>query len=317
MNVLVTGAAGYIGKLLVKKLNENHNIKKIIAIDIKKNQELTDKSDKIVFIQKDIRDPDLCNIIQENRVKVVIHLASIVNPPRNMTRHEQYLIDVKGTENVLLCSVKNMVPRFIITSSGAAYGYYPDNPIPLKETDPIRGNKEFAYSYHKRIIEKKLEYYREKYPFTKQFMFRISTILGENTSNQITKLFENKFIIGIKGSLSPFCFVWDEDVVDCLQQAIFCEDSKAGIYNLTGDGYLTIEEIARLLNKKVIYFPEKILKLFLKIFYFLRLSQYSSEQVLFLQYRPVLDNTKLKKEFGYIPKKTSKETFEYFIKKYN
>ncbi|GIX42006.1 MAG: dTDP-4-dehydrorhamnose 3,5-epimerase [Leptospiraceae bacterium] len=310
MKVLITGASGYIGSLLIKKLEQNPYIEKIIAIDIKKN---IDESFKIKFYLKDIRDSDICNIIKLHQINVVVHLASIVNPPRNMSREEQYSIDVKGTENILECAGKNMIQKFIITSSGAAYGYYSDNPIPLKETDPIRGNKEFPYSYHKRIIEKKLEYYKNKYPLMKQYVFRVSTILGKNTSNQITNLFQKKFLIGIKGSDSPFCFIWDQDVVDCIEDAIFADPSKADVYNLTGDGFLTIDEIGRLLNKKVIYFPEKILKLLLKILYFFKLSPYSSEQVLFLQYRPVLDNTKLKEIFGYIPKKTSRETFYYFI----
>ncbi len=310
MRVLVTGASGYIGSQLIEKLKLNPLIEKIIAIDLKKNIK---ENEKVEFFYKDVRDPEICTIIRIYQINVVVHLASIVNPPKGMSREEQFSIDVKGTENILECAGKNMVQKFIITSSGAAYGYYPDNPIPIKESHPIRGNKEFSYSYHKRLIEKKLEQYRKKYPLMKQYVFRVSTILGQNTSNQITKLFENKFIIGIKGSDSPFSFVWDQDVVNCLEQAIFSSREKAGIYNLAGDGYLTIQEIAKKLNKKVIYFPEKLLRILLKILYKFNLSPYSSEQVLFLKYRPVLDNTKLKQEFGFIPQKTSEQTFDFFV----
>jgi UDP-glucose 4-epimerase len=310
MRVLVTGASGYIGSLLIEKLQQNPFIEKIIAVDVKKNIK---DNEKVEFFYKDIRDPEICTLIRIYQINVVIHLASIVNPPKGMSKEEQFSIDVKGTENILECAGKNMVQKFIITSSGAAYGYYPDNPIPIKESHPIRGNQEFAYSYHKRLIEKKLEQYRKKYPLMKQYVFRVSTILGKNTSNQITKLFENKFIIGIKGSDSPFSFVWDQDVISCLEQAIFSSSEKAGIYNLAGDGYLTIQEIATKLKKRVIYFPEKLLKILLKILYKFNLSPYSSEQVLFLKYRPVLDNTKLKQVFGYIPQKTSEETFDFFV----
>jgi len=310
MRVLVTGASGYIGSQLIEKLQQNPLIEKIIAIDIKKNIK---ENEKVEFFYKDVRDTEICTIIRIYQINVVIHLASIVNTPKGMSKEEQFAIDVKGTENILECAGKNMVQKFIVTSSGAAYGYYPDNPIPIKESYPIRGNKEFLYSYHKRLIEKKLEQYKKKYPLMKQYVFRVSTILGKNTSNQITKLFENKFIIGIKGSESPFSFVWDQDVVNCLEQAIFSSKEKAGIYNLAGDGYLTIQEIAKKLNKKVIYFPENLLKILLKFLYKFNLSPYSSEQVLFLKYRPVLDNTKLKQEFEYIPQKTSEQTFDFFV----
>ena len=42
----------------------------------------------------------------------------------------------------------------------------------------------------------------------------------------------------------------------------------------------------------------------------LRLSPYGPEQTMFLQYRPVLDNTRLKTVFGYTPSRTSREAFD-------
>lgn len=311
MNILVTGASGYIGSLLIQQLEKNQQISTIVAVDIKKGQEFTKKTK---FYLMDIRDKQIWNVIKDHKIDAVVHLASIVNPPENLTREEQYEIDVKATIQIFKFSAISMVKRFIITSSGAAYGYYPDNPIPLKENHPLRGNIEFAYSYHKKIIEKNLALLSKQYPHTKQFIFRVSTILGEKTSNQITSLFKKKFLIGIKGSSSPFCFVWDKDVVNCLEKSLFCEIKKADIYNLSGDGFLTIQEIAEILNKKIIFFSPELLRFSLKILNKLKLSQYSSEQVLFLQYRPVLDNTKLKRKFGYIPKKTSKEVFLDFAK---
>ncbi|MFN3604281.1 MAG: NAD-dependent epimerase/dehydratase family protein [Leptonema sp. (in: bacteria)] len=311
MNVLITGASGYIGLQLVKQLEKNQQIHSIIAIDIKKNIE---ESKKTKFYLMDIRDKKILELLQKHKIDTVIHLAAIVNPTKHLTKKEQYSIDVIGTTSIMKYCAISMVKRFIITSSGAVYGYHPDNPIPIHEGQPLRGNKEFAYSYHKTIIEKRLDFFKQKYPHLKQFIFRVSTILGEKTSNQISDLFKKKFLIGIQGSDSPFCFVWDQDVINCLEKAIFCDLNKSGIYNLSGDGYLKIQEISEILNKKIIYFPPKLLSKILKILYKLKISQYSSEQILFLQYRPVLDNSKLKNEFGYIPKKTSKEVFLYFAK---
>ena len=44
----------------------------------------------------------------------------------------------------------------------------------------------------------------------------------------------------------------------------------------------------------------------------MRLTQYGPEQVDFLRYRPVLVNRRLKEEFGYVPRKTSAEVFEFW-----
>jgi len=45
----------------------------------------------------------------------------------------------------------------------------------------------------------------------------------------------------------------------------------------------------------------------------LSLTSYGPEQVNFLRYRPVLSNRRLKEEFGYVPRKTTREAFEFFL----
>ena len=203
------------------------------------------------------------------------------------------------------------VRRIVISSSGAAYGYHADNPEWLVETDPIRGNEEFAYSYHKRLVEDILSEYRIAHPELEQTIFRIGTILGDTVNNQITSLFEKPVLLGITGSKSPFVFIWDQDVVACFAKAI---DSEVyGIYNVAGDGALTVDELGILLNKRVVKIPASVVKSSLFAMKRLRLSQYGEEQVGFLRYRPVLSNEKLKTEFGYTPMKTSIEVFEYYM----
>ena len=52
--------------------------------------------------------------------------------------------------NVLDACLTHEVRRIVVSSSGAAYGYHPDNPEWITEDQPVRGNEEFAYADHKR-----------------------------------------------------------------------------------------------------------------------------------------------------------------------
>ncbi|MGX6443481.1 SDR family oxidoreductase [Neobacillus sp. K501] len=309
MNVLITGASGYLGRNLVKKLAKLNQFQ-IFAADIRDNG-INDPF--VTFVKLDVRSPDVNEVMRLNKIDTVIHLASIVTPGKKSNRDFEYSVDVLGTENVLKACVENGVKRIILTSSGAAYGYHEDNAEWIKEEDPIRGNKEFAYSYHKRLVEELLAKYRVEQPQLEQVIFRIGTILGDNTNNQITALFEKKVLLGISGSKSPFVFIWDQDVVECLVKAI--TESKRGIFNVAGDGALTIDEIGEILNKRVLRIPAGLVAGMLFILKRLNLTQYGEEQVNFLRYRPVLDNQQLKTNFGYTPKKTSKQAFYYFLEK--
>ena len=313
MNVLITGAAGYLGSLLVQRLSAIEKDGKpirVIATDIQdKPHSYSDAS--VDYVQLDIRSEDILQVMTSYQIDTVVHLASIVTPGKKSNRELEYSVDVLGTENVLKACVSNNVKRLIVSSSGAAYGYHPDNPEWITEETPIRGNQEFAYSYHKRLVEQLLADYRQAHPELEQVIFRIGTILGETVNNQITALFEKKALIGISQSDSPFVFIWDQDVASCLERAV--TSNVTGIFNVAGDGKLTIDELGYILRKPVIRLPASIVKIALFILKRLSLTQYGEEQVNFLRYRPVLDNRKLKDTFGYTPTFTTREVFEYYL----
>ncbi|MGP1677249.1 MAG: epimerase, partial [Burkholderiales bacterium] len=195
--------------------------------------------------------------------------------------------------------------------SGAAYGYHADNPAWIGEDAPLRGNQEFAYSWHKRLVEEMLADYRVRAPQLKQVVFRIGTILGETVRNQITDLFDQPRLIAIRGSVSPFVFIWDQDVVGCMRAAVHSD--KSGIYNVAGDGALGIHEIAARLGKRCVVLPAWLLRSALAVLKPLGLTQYGPEQVNFLRYRPLLANRRLKEVFGYVPQKTTSEVFEFYL----
>ena len=92
-------------------------------------------------------------------------------------------------------------------------------------------------------------------PQLRQVVFRVGTILGETTRNQITALFDRPRLIAIRGSRSPFVFIWDRTWSGAIEHAIF--DGPAGIYNVAGDGALSIQEIAARLGKRCITLPPR------------------------------------------------------------
>lgn len=316
MNILITGAAGYIGSQLVQKLEKEISVGKkswhIVATDIRDapHYETGAHTD---YHKMDVRDSGLTEFVKSQQIDTVVHLATIVTPGKKSNREFEYSVDVLGTRNVLDACVKAGVKRIIVTSSGAAYGYHADNPAWLTETDPLRGNEEFAYSHHKRLVEEMMAEYRVEYPELEQIIFRIGTILGQNVNNQITALFEKPVVLGIRGSESPFVFIWDQDVVACLIQAI--SNEITGEFNVAGDGAVTITDLGRLLGKKVMRLPAVIVKNGLFVLKRLNMTQYGEEQINFLRYRPVLDNKRLKQEFGFTPTYTSRQVFERYIAK--
>jgi len=180
--ILITGASGYVGGLLFDLLRTDCD--SVWGIDIRQAPDT---------ILMDIRDRGLVDLIRDKSITHVVHLASIVQP--GQAPDVEYDIDVNGTKNVLDACVDAGVRHLTITSSGAAYGYHADSPEWLTETDPLRGNDEFSYSRHKRLVEEMLADYRERSPELEQLVLRPGTVIGATTRNMITKLFTGKFIL--------------------------------------------------------------------------------------------------------------------------
>ncbi len=308
-SVAITGASGLVGRQVVALLAAAPEVETVVALDLRE-PEPADRLPGVVYAQCDVRDPAIVKQLEAHRVDAVVHLAAVVTPGPESTRQLEYEIDVLGTRNVAQACLDAGVSQLVYTSSGAAYGYHADNPVPLRESDPLRGNEAFAYSWHKRLAEEELAERRASHPELSQLVFRVGTILGERVASPITALFERPAIVGVAGSDAPFVLIWDEDVAACIVKGIL--ERRAGVFNLCGDGALALPEIARRLGKLYLPLPGPLLEGALGLLHALRISARGPEQVDFLRYRPVLANDALRTELGFEPRFTSEACFEHY-----
>ena len=308
--IFVTGGDGFLGRGVIAALADREGIDLVVCADVRDVPAQRQLSG-VTYLQQDVRDPGLSRALGDLHIDTVVHLASIVTPSKDSNRSFEHSVDVGGTRNVLGACAAVGVRHIVVSSSGAAYGYHADNPAWISEEQPLRGNAVFAYSDHKRQVEEMLAQWRANHPALAQTVLRIGTILGERVDNQITALFQKKRLIAIRGSASPFVFIWDEDVTGAIVHAL--SGAPPGCYNVAGDGALSIHEIAQRLHKSTIDWPAGVLRSALAIGSALGVSRYGPEQLDFLRYRPVLLNTALKKRFGYVPEKTSAQAFDAFV----
>ena len=306
MKILVTGAAGDIGSRLVEIFSQLEGVDLFTTALAGLRRDV-----QSIHRDFDVRDEAFLNWVREIQPDVVVHLASIIKMPEGMSEQTAHDIDVVATENLLKVCVESDVQKFIVTSSGAAYGYWADNPEWIDESDEVRGNDDYFYSKHKKEVENILQRYREMHPQLKQVVLRPGTVLGPNFQNPITSIFEKRMITGIAGTSSPFVIIWVDDLVEYLIEAATTDVS--GVFNVAGDGTLTLKQIASRLNKPYLSIPAWLVKFMLSILKPIGLSQYGPEQVKFIQYRPVLSNKQIKKAFQHQPQKSTREAFESFL----
>ena len=306
MAVLVTGGTGYLGSLVVRRLVEREIT--TVSLDVR---EPRDHVPGVTYVTGDLRHLDLAGLMREHEADAVVHLAAIVEPPKGMSEDELEDIEVGGTQRVLDACVAAGVGHLTVTSSGAAYGYHSRNDgRMLTEDQPVTGSDAFAYSRHKAAVEALLARARRLHPDLGQLVLRPGAILGADTDNQITALFTGRLVMTLAETDGPFTFIWDQDVAEIIVTGVLAR--RTGIYNLAGDGVMTLRDIAAVEGSRVVSVPAFAVRTALAGMKRIGIGRYGPEQVEFLLHRPVLDNTRLRRDFPGLPSRTTRETYEIF-----
>jgi len=305
-SVLVTGGSGYLGSLVVARLSERSV--PTLSVDVRVPRV---RCPGVDYVDGDVRSADLAGHLRRREVTTVIHLAAVIEPPRGMADDELEDIEVGGTRRVIEACVAAGVRHLTLTSSGAAYGYHRRNDGHLlTEDESTPGSEEFAYSRHKAAVESLVVRTRRLHPELGVLLLRPGTILGAGTNNQITALFTGRVMMTFREADPPFVFIWDEDVADVVVDGALSE--RTGTYNLAGDGVMRMRDIATVEGARVVALPARGVRLALGFAKRLGMGRYGPEQVDFLLHRPVLDNTRLRRDFPGMPRKTTREAYEVF-----
>jgi len=127
--IVVTGAAGYVGSFLVRKLAEDERFEDydIVGIDnflvgMEENYKLIEANGRVKLMKGDVCDRDFVRDLLKD-AEIVYHLAAISGVVQcNKNPYLAFKVNVEGTLNMLEGSVKGNVEYFIYPSSSAVYG---------------------------------------------------------------------------------------------------------------------------------------------------------------------------------------------------
>jgi len=148
MNVLVTGADGFIGSHLTEMLLEQgYFVKALSYYNSFNNWGWLDdvKHPNLEVISGDVRDPHFCKYITKD-IDIVFHLAALIAIPYSYIAPDSYVdTNIKGTLNICQAAKENGVKKIIVTSTSEVYGtalYTPiDEKHPKQPQSPYSASK--------------------------------------------------------------------------------------------------------------------------------------------------------------------------------
>ena len=238
MKVLITGGAGFIGSHLADRfVTDGHSVTIFDNLATGKRANLTGPAARARFLLGDVRDQNaVCEAIAG--MDAVVHLAAVASVQTSMRDPlGTHATNLGGTLNCLLAASEHGVQRFLYASSAAVYG--DDAPVPVSEAAapaPLS-----PYAIDKLASEQYLSYFaRER--GVNATAFRFFNIYGprQDASSPYSGVI-SLFAERLEGGL-PFViygdgrqtrdFVYVEDLIDLMAQALVREDLKGVVMNV-------------------------------------------------------------------------------------
>ena len=166
MHILITGAAGMIGRKLIEQLIvdralNRQPIEKLTLMDIVAPTRPAGFSDHVKVRTGDLADPAIAMKAVSERPDVIFHLAGVVSGEAELNLEKGYHVNLDGTRSLLEAIRKTgdgYKPRVIFTSSIAVFGA----PFPHTIPDEFHLTPLTSYGAQKVMCEQLLADYTRK-----------------------------------------------------------------------------------------------------------------------------------------------------------
>jgi UDP-glucuronate 4-epimerase len=254
MNILITGAAGFIGynlsNILLEKKHKIYaidNFDNYYSINIKKKRiSLLKKNRNFLFHKVDITNKkSLENFFKKKKIDLVIHLAAQAGVRYSLVNPQKYIdVNIFGFLNLIEQIRLNKIKNFFYASSSSVYG--DSTKFPLDEKQPL--NPKNIYGLSKKLNEQIAELYSKCFKINSTGL-RFFTIYGEwgRPDMFMLKLFKakmNKKIFELNNyGNHKRDFTYIDDATHAICGLIKKKQKGHNIYNICSNNPIKISKI--------------------------------------------------------------------------
>jgi len=298
MNILVTGASGFIGSHLVNRLKRDNEVVALIR-DFIPSRWLSEALDGCIIVRGDVRDYNFIKrVLVGYDIQQVYHLSAVAIV-KNAVKHpiETFDVNVLGTVKLLKASSEAGVEKFLILSTDKIFGEGLDK----RELDPY--NPVEVYGCSKACQDLIGRTWNNVYEKPEVIVARSCNVYGYDPFNSriipntIKKCIKGESPIIYKNYVGKRQYIYVEDLVSAL---IFLMNFRIaymeGVFNIATNDIYTQEEVVK-----------KILEFFPDI---------KPKYVERPKYREIREQSMRPSEFGWKPKYSFEEGIRLTIEKF-
>ena len=302
LRICITGASGYLARLLISKLSRDEKIKFILGVDARKSGFYKKNLYEHLEDGELILDPLFRDILIRYKINMVVHLAWVFNPTHDTDY--QYRVDVLGTQNVFRAARAARVNKIVYAGSTTAYGQRPRladsclyEHIDAREIEQTAEGNGYLYSKHKAIVDR---WIREEFDSVdanlKWVLIRGAIVAGHNTRNVVSQMASLPAMPMVAGYDPPMQFISEDDMAEILYLSVV--KPIWGVFNAAADGAVLYSDIIKILGKTRMPLPAAILYPALKTLWSTHIIPFSPSILDLIRYPWVASSSKLKESLG-------------------
>lgn len=337
--ILITGAAGYIGAMLVEQFAKRDDIECIIGIDKEPMPDNFQSEPKLIYLHLNTAD-DWEYQVRAHHPTIVIHTAWQIREMYGDWATE-WKWNIGGSDKVFEFALgESSVKRLVYFSTVASYGAYPSNTIEHRytEDEPFR-KTDYLYAEEKRIAEERLkEKYEKSDKHTAVAIVRPAAVTGPRgrfmrirfgLQSALSGQLEGSLVYRLISTMVAFVpttpkwlrqFIHEDDVVGIIERLAFGE--KAGdyeIFNICPPGAVVYgADMAKAVGKHQLSIYPWMVRIPFFFFWHLTRGKIPTGRGAWKSYSyPIaVDGSKVTRELGYTYRYAGPDAFQYTYGRY-
>jgi nucleoside-diphosphate-sugar epimerase len=234
--VVVTGAAGALGSRVVRLVEADPAVTRVVAVD---SVAPAGGGPKVEALAADLATADLGDLVAG--ADSVVHLAFAVGA--ELDDGDAGRANTLATSRLLHAAGAAGVAHVVAMSSATVYGAWPSNPVPLTEAAPVRPNTELAYAVQKAEVERLCQAFAAEGTATVSVL-RPAVMVGGGEESWLARSLRRASALRSAEGAAPLQVVHVDDLASAVDLARRAR--LDGPANVAADGWLDAPDVRSL-----------------------------------------------------------------------
>lgn len=307
--IAVTGAASFLGGRLLRRLVESQDAEDLLALDIAAPPAALGVRHRAVDLTEPACDQHLLDILGEEKIATLVHLAFLTNPGRDAAyAHE---LESIGTLSVMAAAAAAGIEHVLLRSFTAVYGALGRNPSFLTEDLALQANADLPWIRDKLEAEGHAASFAARYPEMIVTVLRLAPLFGPGVGTFYTRVFDKRVVPTVMGYDPLVQLLHPDDALDAMEVAL--RRRAGGAFNIVPRSSIPLAAALHLAEKVPVPVPHPLAYAASDLLWAAGLVEAPGAFVDYARFPFVADGAKAKRELSFEARHTSREALMSYL----